>query len=42
MNLPIIELTTTPNDNGLGILAPWPCNIEDLHRSIDETLLDSS
>jgi hypothetical protein len=42
MNLPIIELTTTPDDNGQGILVPWPCSIEDLRRSIDETLLDSS
>ncbi len=38
MNLPVIELTTTPNDIGQGILVSWPCSIEDL---IDETLLDN-
>jgi CheY-like chemotaxis protein len=42
MNLPVIELTTTPNDSGQGILVPWPSTLEDLQRSIDETLLDSS
>ena len=42
MNLPVIEFTTTPNDNGQGIQVPWPCSIEDLPRAIDETLLDSS
>jgi hypothetical protein len=41
MNLPVIELTTTPIDDGQGILVPWPCSIEDLRRSIDETLQDS-
>jgi hypothetical protein len=41
MNLPVIELTTTPIDDGQSILVPWPCSIEDLRRSIDETLLDS-
>jgi hypothetical protein len=42
MNLPVIELTTTPIEDGQGILVPWPCSIEDLRRSIDEALLDSS
>ncbi len=41
MNLPVIELTTTPNDIGQGILVSWPCSIKDLRRFIDETLLDS-
>jgi hypothetical protein len=41
-NLPVIELITTPNENGQGILAPWPCSIEDLRRFIDETLQDGS
>jgi N-acetyl-gamma-glutamylphosphate reductase len=41
MNLPVIELTTTPIDDGQSILVPWPCSIEDLRRSIDRTLLDS-
>jgi hypothetical protein len=36
MNLPVIE-STTSKDNGQGILLPWPCNIEDLRRSIGET-----
>jgi hypothetical protein len=42
MNLPVIELTTTPIDDGQGILVPWPCSIEDLRRPIDEALLDSN
>jgi len=41
MNLPVIELTTTPNDNAQGILVPWPYSIEDLRHSIDETLQNS-
>ena len=41
MNLPVIELATIPNDNGQGILVPWPCSIEDLRRSIEETLPES-
>ncbi len=41
MNLPVIELTTTPNDIGQGILVSWPCSIEDLRGFIDETLLDT-
>jgi hypothetical protein len=41
MNLPVIELITTPIDDGQSILVPWPCSIEDLRRSIDRTLLDS-
>jgi hypothetical protein len=41
-NLPVIELTTTPNETGHGTRLPWPCSIEDLRRSIDETLLDGS
>jgi hypothetical protein len=41
MNLPVIELITTPNDSGQGILVPWPCTLEDLQRSIDETLQNS-
>ena len=40
MNLPVIE-STTPNDNGQGILLLWPCNIEDLRPSIGETLQES-
>jgi hypothetical protein len=40
-NLPVIELITTPNENGngQGTRVPWPCSIEDLRRSIDEKLL---
>jgi hypothetical protein len=38
MNLPVIELTTTPSDDGQGVLVPWPCSIEDLRRVIDYTL----
>jgi hypothetical protein len=41
MNLPVIELTTTPIDDGQSILVPWPCSIEVLRRSIDETLQNS-
>jgi hypothetical protein len=41
MNLPVIELTTIPNDNGQDILVPWPCSIEDLRRSIEEMLQES-
>jgi hypothetical protein len=41
MNLPVIELTTTPIDDGQSILVAWPCSIEDLRRAIDETLQDS-
>jgi hypothetical protein len=41
MNLPVIELSTTPIDDGQSIVVPWPCSIEDLRRSIDETLRDS-
>lgn len=39
-NLPMIELITTPNENGNGhaTRVPWPCSIEDLRRSIDEKL----
>jgi hypothetical protein len=40
-NLPVIELTTTPNESGHGTRLPWPCSIEDLRRSIDETLQNS-
>ncbi len=41
MNLPVIELVTTPNENGNGHVTrvPWPCGIEDLRRFIDEKLL---
>lgn len=40
-NLPVIELITTPNENGNDQITrvPWPCSIEDLRRSIDEQLL---
>ena len=40
-NLPVIELITTPNPNGNGQVTrvPWPCSMEDLRRSIDETLV---
>jgi hypothetical protein len=41
MNLPVIELTTTPIDDDQSILVPWPCSIEDLRRAIDETLQNS-
>lgn len=39
-NLPVIELITTPNENGNGRVTrvPWPCGIEDLRRFIDEKL----
>jgi hypothetical protein len=39
-NLPVIELITTPNGNGNGQVTrvPWPCDIEDLQRFIDEKL----
>ena len=40
-NLPVVELTTTPNESGHGTRLPWPCSIEDLRRSIDETLQNS-
>jgi len=40
-DLPVLELTTTPNENGQTIAVPWPCSIENLRRSIDETLQDS-
>ncbi len=40
-NLPLIELITTPTENGNGQVTrvPWPCGIEDLSRFIDEELL---
>ena len=40
-NLPVIELITSPNENGNGHVTRvlWPCGIEDLRRSIDEKLL---
>jgi hypothetical protein len=40
-DLPVIELITTPTENGNGHVTrvPWPCSIEDLRRSIDEKLL---
>ena len=40
-NLPVIELITTPSENGNGQVTrvPWPCGIEDLRRFIDEKLL---
>ena len=41
MNLPVIELTTTPIDNSQSILVPWPCSLDDLRRTIDETLQNS-
>jgi len=40
-NLPVVELTTTPNESGHDNRLPWPCSIEVLRRSIDETLQDS-
>jgi hypothetical protein len=41
-NLPVIELITTPNENGNDLVTrvPWPCGIDDLRRFIDEKLLD--
>jgi hypothetical protein len=41
-NLPVIELITTPNENGngQGTRVPWPCGIEDLRQFIDEKLLE--
>ena len=41
MNLPVIELTTTPIDDSQSILVPWPCSLEDLRRTIEETLQNS-
>ena len=41
MNLPVIELTTTPIDDSQSILVPWPCSLEDLRRIIEETLQNS-
>ncbi|HET7272886.1 MAG TPA: hypothetical protein VFI90_17570 [Rubrobacter sp.] len=40
-NMPVIELITTPHENGNGQVTrvPWPCSIQDLRRSIDEKLL---
>src|SRR5919202_4295239 len=37
MNLPLIELITSPTENGNGQVTrvPWPCGIEDLRRFID-------
>jgi hypothetical protein len=40
-NLPVIELTTTPNESGHDNRLPWPCSIEVLRRSIDEALQNS-
>ena len=42
--LPVIELSTTPNENGNGQVTRvlWPCGIEDLRRFIDEKLLGDS
>lgn len=39
-NLPVIELITTPNENGNDRVTrvPWPCGIEDLRCFIDEKL----
>jgi hypothetical protein len=41
-NLPVIELITTPNENGNGQVTRvlWPCGIEDLRQFIDEKLLE--
>lgn len=43
-NLPVIELITTPSENGNGQVTRvlWPCGIEDLRRTIDEKLLGDS
>ena len=43
-NLPVIELSTTPNENGNGQVTRvlWPCGIEELRRFIDEKLLGDS
>jgi hypothetical protein len=41
-NLPVIELITTPSEDGHSTRLPWPCSIEDLQRAIDETLLGNS
>jgi hypothetical protein len=41
MNLPVIELTTTPIHDSQSILVLWPCSIEDLRHTIDETLQNS-
>ena len=40
-NLPVVELTNTPIDDGQSILVPWPCSIEDLRCAIDEALQNS-
>ena len=43
-NLPVIELITTPGENGNGQVTRvlWPCGIEDLRRTIDEKMLGDS
>ena len=41
MNLPVIELTTTPIDDSQSILVLWPCSLEDLRHTIEETLQNS-
>jgi hypothetical protein len=43
-NMPVIELSTTPNENGNGQVTRvlWPCGIEELRRFIDEKLLGDS
>lgn len=40
-NLPVIQLITNPTENGNGqdTRVPWPCDLEDLRRLIDEKLL---
>lgn len=40
-DLPVIELITTPNEDGNDRITRvlWPCSMEDLRRSIDEKLL---
>ena len=39
-NLPVIELITNPSEHGNGqdTRVPWPCDLEDLRRLIDEKL----
>ncbi|HJQ28380.1 MAG TPA: hypothetical protein VJ827_03510, partial [Rubrobacter sp.] len=41
-DLPVIELVTTPNENGNDQITRvlWPCSMEDLRRSIDEKLIE--
>ena len=43
-NMPVIELITTPHENGNGQVTrvPWPCSIQDLRRSRERCRLVDS